>query len=55
MKKVPILIKILFIINLFFVNIVNAAAIPNSLEHAKKAIVTIDSRIAVSAYKDIGS
>lgn len=55
MKKVPILIKILFIINLFFVNIVNAATIPNSLEHPKKAIVTIDSRIAVSAYKDIGS
>ncbi|WP_341792767.1 MULTISPECIES: S1C family serine protease [unclassified Rickettsia] len=55
MKKVSILIKILFIISLFFVNIVNASGTSSTLEHTKKAIVTIDSRIAVSAYKDIGS
>ncbi len=58
MKKLPILIKFLFIINLVFLNnIVLASSETNNaiFEKAKKAIVTIDTRIAVSAYDDTSS
>lgn len=58
MKKLSILLKLLFIINLVFLNnIVLASSEMNSttFEKAKKAIVTIDTRIAVSAYEDTSS
>lgn len=58
MKKSSTLLKILFIINLFLLNnIVLASSETNStiFEKAKKAIVTIDTRIAVSAYEDTSS
>ncbi|MGL4226161.1 MAG: S1C family serine protease, partial [Rickettsia sp.] len=58
MKKLLILIKFLFIINLVFLNnIVLASSETNTaiFEKAKKAIVTIDTRIAVSAYDDTRS
>ncbi|AFC71604.1 heat shock protease [Rickettsia australis str. Cutlack] len=52
MKKLPILLKLLCIINLVFLNnIVLASSDASSaiFEKAQKAIVTIDTRIAVSA------
>lgn len=58
MKKLLILPKILFIVNLFLLsNIVLALPEISSriFEKAKKAIVTIDTRIAVSAYEDTNS
>lgn len=58
MKKLLILSKILFIINLFvFNNIVLASSEISSaiFEKAKKAIVIIDTRIAISAYEDTNS
>ncbi|WP_041808831.1 S1C family serine protease [Rickettsia canadensis] len=58
MTKLSIVLKLLFIINLVFLNkIVLASAEMNStiFEKAKKAIVTIDTRIAVSAYEDTSS
>ncbi|AAU03661.1 S1C family serine protease [Rickettsia typhi] len=58
MKKLPILLKLVFIINLVLMNnIVLASSDTNTaiFEKAKKAIVTIDTRIAVSAYDDTSS
>ncbi|MEY4464352.1 MAG: hypothetical protein RLZZ81_1323 [Pseudomonadota bacterium] len=58
MKKLLILIKLLFIINLVFLNNIVLASSETStaiFEKAKKAIVTIDTRIAVSAYDDTSS
>ncbi|WP_085065623.1 S1C family serine protease [Rickettsia peacockii] len=58
MKKLPILLKLLFIINLVFLNNIVLASSETStiiFEKAKKAIVTIDTRIAVSAYDDTSS
>lgn len=55
MKKLSILSKLLFIINLFLLNNIVLASSETSstiFERAKKAIVTIDTRIAVSAYED---
>ncbi|WP_395476596.1 S1C family serine protease [Rickettsia endosymbiont of Pantilius tunicatus] len=58
MKKLLILPKILFIVNLFLLNniVLASSEISSSIfEKAKKAIVTIDTRIAVSAYEDTNS
>ncbi|WP_041405091.1 MULTISPECIES: S1C family serine protease [spotted fever group] len=57
MKKLPILLKLLFIIIVFLNNIVLASSETSTIifEKAKKAIVTIDTRIAVSAYDDTSS
>ncbi|KJV98493.1 peptidase S7, Flavivirus NS3 serine protease family protein [Rickettsia amblyommatis str. Darkwater] len=58
MKKLPILLKLLFIINLVFLNNIVLASSETStiiFEKAKQAIVTIDTRIAVSAYDDTSS
>lgn len=58
MKKLSILLKLLFIINLFLLNNIVLASSETSssiFEKAKKAIVTIDTRIAVSAYEDTNS
>ncbi|HJD65612.1 S1C family serine protease [Rickettsia bellii] len=58
MKKLLILPKILFIVNLFLLNNIVLASPEISstiFEKAKKAIVTIDTRIAVSAYEDTNS
>ncbi|HJD55884.1 MAG TPA: S1C family serine protease [Rickettsia endosymbiont of Pyrocoelia pectoralis] len=58
MKKLLILPKLLFIVNLFLLNNIVLASSETSstiFEKAKKAIVTIDTRIAVSAYEDTNS
>ncbi|MGX6959728.1 MAG: S1C family serine protease [Rickettsia endosymbiont of Pentastiridius leporinus] len=59
MKKLSILPKLLFIVNLFLLNNIVLASPETSsttiFEKAKKAIVTIDTRIAVSAYEDTNS
>ena len=58
MKKLLILPKILFIVNLFLLNniVLASSEISSTIfEKAKKAIVTIDTRIAVSAYEDTNS
>ena len=58
MKKLLILLKVLFIMNLFLSNNIILASSETSttiFEKAKKAIVTIDTRIAVSAYEETNS
>ena len=57
MKKLQKLIKISFFLSFFLLNSVFAASniSPKSIEKVERAIVNIETRIAVSAYLDPGS
>jgi S1-C subfamily serine protease len=57
MKKLSKSVKFFFFIGLFSVNTVFATSkiAPETLRKVEKAIVTIDSRVSVSAYQDPGS